>query len=70
MGAERAAMAEAAELLRQLHEEDPWFLYPQAVDLLSALDATEVPALMAALDDPSARSARRWRERWGRMMRS
>jgi len=55
VGAERAAMAEAAELLRQLHEEDPWFLYPQAVDLLSALDATEVPALMAALDDPSAK---------------
>ncbi len=51
----RAAMAEAAELLRQLHEEDPWFSYPQAVDLLSALDATEVPALVAALGDPSAK---------------
>ncbi len=48
-------MAEAAELLRQLHEEDPWFSYPQAVDLLSALDVTEVPLLLAALTDPSAK---------------
>ena len=51
----RVRMAEAAELLRQLHEEDPWFSYPQAVDLLSALDATEVPVLVAALGDGSAK---------------
>jgi HEAT repeat protein len=43
----------AAEALRQLHEEDPWFSYPDAVDLLSTLHPGEGPALVAALDDPS-----------------
>ena len=45
----------AAEALSQLHQEDPWFAYPEAVDLLSGLPAGEVPALAAALDEPSAK---------------
>jgi HEAT repeat protein len=45
----------AAEALRQLHEEDPWFSYPDAVDLLSTLHASEGPALVAALHDPSTK---------------
>ena len=43
----------AAEALHQLHQEDPWFSYPDAVDLLSTLNPGEGPALVAALHDPS-----------------
>ncbi len=46
-------MRTAAEALHQLHEEDPWFSYPDAVDLLSTLNPDEGPALVAALHDPS-----------------
>src|SRR5438105_7226066 len=48
-------MDQADEILRQLHEEDPWFSYPDAVDLLSRLDPAALPALDAALGDPSAK---------------
>src|SRR5262245_16267666 len=48
-------MDQADELLRQLHDEDPWFSYPDAVDLLSRLDPAALPALDAALGDPSAK---------------
>ncbi|HMA38195.1 MAG TPA: HEAT repeat domain-containing protein [Chloroflexia bacterium] len=43
----------AAAALAALREEDPWFSYPDAVDLLGSLDAGEVPGLVAALADPS-----------------
>ena len=46
-------MRTAAEALHQLHEEDPWFSYPDAVDLLSTLNSGEGLALVAALHDPS-----------------
>jgi HEAT repeat protein len=45
----------AAEALRPLREEDPWFSYPDAVRMLSALDPAEAPALAAALAEPSAK---------------
>jgi HEAT repeat protein len=45
----------AAEALRQLREEDPWFSYPDAVRVLSGLDAAEAPGLVAALAEPSAK---------------
>jgi hypothetical protein len=42
----------AAEALRQLREEDPWFSYPDAVRMLSALDPAEAPALDAEVAAP------------------
>ncbi|MGI8587256.1 MAG: HEAT repeat domain-containing protein [Chloroflexia bacterium] len=45
----------ASEVLRQLREEDPWFSYPDAVEMLSMLEEAEVPELAAGLGEGSAK---------------